>query len=110
MKEIEQLTDWISETRQERLLHPKSGDHFKTRLAYLYGTRFYTVKVGRKWVMLRSNTHIKRLTLTTFKELARKNWIADARSDAIFKYKEKTGNFKLPNQWWLKYGLSEKPT
>ena len=109
MKEIEQLTDWISETRQERLLNPKSGDHFRTRLAYLYGTRFYTVKVGRKWVMLRSNTHIKRLTLRTFKELARKNWIAEARSDAIFKYKEKTCNFKLPNQWWLKYGLSEKP-
>ena len=84
-KNIEQLVDNISETRQERLLHPKSGDHFKTRLAYLYGTRFYTVKVGRKWVMLRSNTHIKRLTLTTFKELARKNWIADARSDAVFK-------------------------
>ena len=109
-KNIEQLIDWISETRQERLLNPQSGDHFRTRLAFMYGTRFYTVKVGRKWVMLRSNTHIKRLTLTTFKELARKNWIADARSDAIFKYKEKTGNFKLPNQWWLKYGLSEKPT
>ena len=84
-KNIEQLTDWISETRQERLLNPKSGDHFRTRLAYLYGTRFYTVKVGRKWVMLRSNTHIKRLTLRTFKELARKNWIADARSDALFR-------------------------
>ena len=109
MKEIEQLTDWISETRQERLLNPKSGDHFRTRLAYLYGTRFYTVKVGRKWVMLRSNTHIKRLTLRTFKELARKNWIADARSDAVFKNKEKTDKFKLPNQWWLQYGLSEKP-
>jgi len=109
-KNIEQLIDWISETRQERLLNPQSGDHFRTRLAFMYGTRFYTIKVGRKWVMLRSNTHIKRLTLTTFKELARKNWIADARSDAIFKYKEKTGNFKLPNQWWLKYGLSEKPT
>ena len=109
MKEIEQLTDNISETRQERLLNPKSGDHFRTRLAYLYGTRFYTVKVGRKWVMLRSNTHIKRLTLRTFKELARKNWIADAKSDAIFNNQERTGNFKLPNQWWLKYGLSEKP-
>jgi len=108
-KNIEQLIDWISETRQERLLNPKSGDHFRTRLAYLYGTRFYTVKVGRKWVMLRSNTHIKRLTLRTFKELARKNWIADAKSDAIFNNQERTGNFKLPNQWWLKYGLSEKP-
>tara|TARA_B100000745_G_scaffold182582_1_gene119599 strand:+ start:382 stop:720 length:339 start_codon:yes stop_codon:yes gene_type:complete len=108
-KNIEQLIDWISETRQERLLHPKSGDHFRTRLAFMYGTRFYTVKVGRKWVMLRSNTHIKRLTLTTFKELARKNWIADARSDAVFKNVDRTGNFKLPNQWWLKYGLSEKP-
>ena len=108
-KKIEELTDNISETRQERLLNPKSGDHFRTRLAYLYGTRFYTVKVGRKWVMLRSNTHIKRLTLRTFKELARKNWIADAKSDAIFNNKERTGNFKLPNQWWLKYGLSEKP-
>ena len=109
MKEVEQLIDNISETRQERLLNPKSGDHFRTRLAYLYGTRFYTVKVGRKWVMLRSNTHIKRLTLRTFKELARKNWIADAKSDAIFNNQERTGNFKLPNQWWLKYGLSEKP-
>ena len=108
-KNIEQLIDNISETRQERLLNPKSGDHFRTRLAYLYGTRFYTVKLGRKWVMLRSNTHIKRLTLRTFKELARKNWIADAKSDAIFNNKERTGNFKLPNQWWLKYGLSEKP-
>jgi len=37
---MEELIDWISDTRQERLLHPKSGDHFKTRLAYLYGTRF----------------------------------------------------------------------
>ena len=109
-KNIEQLIDNISETRQERLLNPKSGDHFRTRLAYLYGTRFYTVKVGRKWVMLRSNTHIKRLTLRTFKELARKNWIADAKSDAIFNNQERTGNFKLPNQWWLKYGLFEKPT
>ena len=108
-KNIEQLIDNISETRQERWLNPKSGDHFRTRLAYLYGTRFYTVKVGRKWVMLRSNTHIKRLTLRTFKELARKNWIADAKSDAIFNNQERTGNFKLPNQWWLKYGLSEKP-
>ena len=106
---MEELIDNISETRQERLLNPKSGDHFRTRLAYLYGTRFYTVKVGRKWVMLRSNTHIKRLTLRTFKELARKNWIADAKSDAIFNNQERTGNFKLPNQWWLKYGLSEKP-
>ena len=109
MNSSEQLIDNISETRQERLLNPKSGDHFRTRLAYLYGTRFYTVKVGRKWVMLRSNTHIKRLTLRTFKELARKNWIADAKSDAIFNNQERTGNFKLPNQWWLKYGLSEKP-
>ena len=109
MKEIEQLTDWISETRQERLLNPQSGDHFRTRLAYLYGTRFYTVKVGRKWVMLRSNAHIKRLPLIVFKELARKNWIADASSDALFKNKEKTGKFKLPRQWWLQYGLSEKP-
>ena len=109
MKEIEQLTDWISETRQERLLNPKSGDHFRTRLAYLYGTRFYTVKVGRKWVMLRSNAHIKRLPLIVFKELARKNWIADAKSDALFNNKEKTEKFKLPRQWWLQYGLSEKP-
>jgi len=109
LKEIEQLTDWISETRQERLLNPQSGDHFRTRLAYLYGTRFYTVKVGRKWVMLRSNAHIKRLPLIVFKELARKNWIADASSDALFKNKEKTGKFKLPRQWWLQYGLSEKP-
>ena len=108
-KNIEQLIDNISETRQERLLNPKSGDHFRTSLAFMYGTRFYTVKVGRKWVMLRSNTHIKRLTLRTFKELARKNWIADAKSDAIFNNQERTGNFKLPNQWWLKYGLSEKP-
>ena len=65
---MEELLDNISDTRQERLLNPQSGDHFRTRLAYLYGTRFYTVKVGRKWVMLRSNTHIKRLTLRTFKE------------------------------------------
>ena len=106
---MEELIDNISETRQERLLNPQSGDHFRTRLAFMYGTRFYTVKVGRKWVMLRSNTHIKRLTLTTFKELARKNWIADARSNAVFKNKEKTGKFKLPNQWWLQYGFSEKP-
>ena len=106
---MEQLIDWISDTRQELLLNPKSGDYFYTRLAFIYGTRFYSVKVGRKWVMLRSNTHIKRLTLRTFKELARKNWIADARSDALFKNQAKTGKFKLPNQWWLKYGLTEKP-
>ena len=108
-KKIEELTDNISEPRQERLLNPKSGDHFRTRLAYLNGTRIYTVKVGRKWVMLRSDAHIKRMPIRTFKALARKNWIADARSDALFKNVERTGNFKLPNQWWLKYGLSEKP-
>ena len=108
-KKIEELTDNISETRQERLLNPKSGDHFRTRLAYMYGTRFYTVKIGRKWVMLISNTHIKRKTIRTFKALSRKNWVADARSDALFNNVERTGNFKLPNQWWLKYGLSEKP-
>ena len=59
--------------------------------------------------MLRSNTHIKRLSLRVFQELAKKNWIADAKSDAVFKNYEKTGNFKLPKQWWLKYGLSAKP-
>ena len=106
-KNIEQLIDWISETRQERLLNPQSGDHFRTRLAYLYGTRFYTVKVGRKWVMLRSNAHIKRLSLIVFKALAKKNWIADASSDAVFTNYEKTGKFKLPRQWWLQYGLSK---
>ena len=106
---MEELIDWISDTRQERLLNPKSGDYFYTRLAFIYDTRFYSVKVGRKWVMLRSNTHIKRLTLRTFKELARKNWIADVRSDALVKNQAKPGKFKLPNQWLLKYCLTEKP-
>ena len=106
---MEELLEKISLERQERLLNPQMSDHYKTFLFGKYGHRIYTVKVGRKWVMLRSNTHIKRLTLTTFKELARKNWIADARSDAVFKNVDRTGNFKLPNQWWLQYGLSEKP-
>ena len=44
---MEELIDWISDTRQERLLNPKSGDYFYTRLAFIYGTRFYSVKVGR---------------------------------------------------------------
>ena len=39
----------------------------------------------------------------------KKNWIADASSDAVFTNYEKNGNFKLPRQWWLQYGLSEKP-
>ena len=38
---MEELIDWISDTRQERLLNPKSGDYFYTRLAFIYGTRFW---------------------------------------------------------------------
>ena len=106
---VEILKDMVAKTRQERLLNPQVSDHFLTILAFTYGSRFYEVKVGRKWVHLKSNAHKKRLSIEAFKTLARKNWIADAKTDAIFKNLERTGKFKLPNKWWLEYGFDEKP-
>ena len=63
-----ELLEKISPERQERLLNPQMSDHYKTFLFGKYGHRIYTVKVGRKWVMLRSNNHRARISLDKFIE------------------------------------------
>ena len=102
-KNIEQLIDWISETRQERLLNPQSGDHFRTRLAFMYGTRFYTVKVGRKWVMLRSNNHRARISLDKFRTIAFVQWRRDVEYHTYNPYK------KRKREWYRAYGFDKNP-
>jgi len=64
---MENLIEKISETRQERLLNPQMSDHFKTFFQGKYGVKIYDIKVGRKWVYIRSNSHRARLTWRSLK-------------------------------------------
>ena len=77
---MEILIDKISETRQERLLNPQMSDHYRTWFQGKYGMKLYDIKVGRKWVFIRSKSHRARLPLAKFKTQAFVQWHCDARS------------------------------
>ena len=69
-----------------------------------YGYRLYTIKIGRKWVMLRSNNHRARITLDKYKTLAFREWRESALSDAL-----KLNNNIKPKSWWTAYGFDKNP-
>ena len=66
---MEILLDTISPERQERLLNPQMSDHFRTFFIGKHGHRIYEIKIGRKWVTMRSNNHRTRISLDAFKTL-----------------------------------------
>ena len=110
---MENLLEKVSPERQEKLLNPQVSDHYITHLTFNHGYRIYEIKVGRKWVFLKTTykaTHNprKRISLAKFIILARLNWLDDVRGHALFYNKDK-GKMVLPRQWWLNYGFTEKP-
>tara|TARA_R110002012_G_scaffold16855_1_gene64307 strand:- start:12 stop:365 length:354 start_codon:yes stop_codon:yes gene_type:complete len=104
MKPIENLLEPISLERQERFLNPQMSDHFKTFICGKYGYRLYTIKIGRKWVMMRSNNHRARIALNKYKTLAFREWRESALSDTL-----KLNNNIKPREWWVDYGFTSNP-
>jgi len=104
MKPIEDLLEPISPERQERLLNPRMSDHFKTFMCGKYGYRLYTIKIGRKWVTMRSNNHRARISLDKYKTIAFKEWKESAISDTL-----KLNNNTKPKGWWSDYGFDRNP-
>lgn len=106
---MENLVNAISETRMERLLNPKMSDHFYTNFHGKYGFRGYEIKVGRKWVTMRSNAHRVRMSLDNFKVHAFLQWRRDSMTDASCKVYNETGKYARPNAWWKEYGFTSNP-
>ena len=101
---MEELLERISPERQERLLNPQMSDHYKTFLFGKYGYRIYTVKVGRKWVMLRSNNHRARISLDKFRTIAFDQWRRDVESH-VFEPSTK----RKKREWYRAYGFDKNP-
>ena len=106
---MENLIENCSETRMERLLNPKMSDHYQTLFFGKYGTRLYEVKVGRKWVTMKSNNHKARLPLSKFKVHAFLEWRKASMTDASTKTYAETGRYARPNAWWKEYGFTSNP-
>jgi len=106
---LENLIEKISETRCERLLNPQMSDHFKTFFQGKYGMKIYDIKVGRKWVYIRSNSHRARLPLAKFKTQAFVQWHCDARTHASSETYRETGKYKRSRGWWKNYGFESNP-
>ena len=104
MKQIEDLLEPISLKRQERFLDPKMSDYFRTYICGKYGYRLYTIKIGRKWVTMKSNNHRARITLAKYKTLAFREWRESAISDTL-----KLNNNIKPREWWTAYGFTSNP-
>ena len=100
---MEELLEKISLERQERLLNPQMSDHYKTFLFGKYGYRIYTVKVGRKWVMLRSNNHRARISLDKFRTIAFVQWRRDVEFHTYNSSK------KRKREWYRAYGFDKNP-
>ena len=100
---MEELLEKISLERQERLLNPQMSDHYKTFLFGKYGHRIYTVKVGRKWVMLRSNNHRARISLDKFRTIAFVQWSRDVEFHTYNSSK------KRKREWYRAYGFDKNP-
>lgn len=100
---LEILIDKISETRQERLLNPQMSDHFRTFFMGKYGNRVYEIKIGRKWVTMRSNSHRARISIQKFRTLAFVQWRRDVESHTF------VPNQKRKREWYKDYGFTKKP-
>ena len=106
---LENLINKISETRGERLLNPKTSDHYETMFSGKYGVKIYEIKVGRKWVHIRSKSHRARLALAKFKTQAFVQWHCDARTHASSETYAETGKYKKKQGWWKNYGFESNP-
>ena len=106
---MENLIESVSEKRMERLNNPQMSDHYQTLFFGKYGTRLYEVKVGRKWVTMRSNSHRVRMSLSKFKVHAFLQWRKDSMTDASCKVYDETGNYLKPRNWWKDYGFKSNP-
>ena len=100
---MEILLETISKERQERLLKPQMSDHFKTFFFGKFGWRIYDIKIGRKWVTMRSNNHRARMSLDKFKTLAFVQWRRDCES---FTY---TPSQKRKREWYKDFGFTQHP-
>ena len=106
---LEILINKISETRQERLLNPQMSDHYRTWFQGKYGMKLYDIKVGRKWVFLRSKSHRAKLSLAKFKTQAFVQWHCDARTHASSETYAETGKYQKSRGWWKNYGFESNP-
>lgn len=106
---MEILLENVSEAKRERLLNPQMSDHFQTFMFGKFGRRLYTIKVGRKWVFMKSNSHRARLPLAKFKQLAFLEWRKCARLQASVEAMETNGNYKRKRGWWKAFGFETNP-
>ena len=95
----------ISLERQNFLLNPQNRDKFETFLYHTYGRRLYKISVGYKWVYLRSRLHTQRMRFNKFQELAKSNWIRNAKTDASYQNYLVKRTYKRPKGWEKNYGL-----
>ena len=100
---MENLIETISLERQERLLNPQMSDHFRTFFMGKYGNRVYEIKIGRKWVTMRSNSHRARISIQKFRTLAFVQWRRDVESHTF------VPNQKRKREWYKDYGFTKKP-
>ncbi len=100
---MELLIDTISPERQERLLNPLMSDHFKTFFMGKFGHRLYEIKIGRKWVTLRSNNHRARISLDAFITKAFVQWRRDCESVTF------VPNKKRKREWYKEFGFEQQP-
>ena len=100
---MEKLHEKISPERQERLLNPQMSDHFETFFIGKFGNRLYQIKIGRKWVTMRSNCHKARISIEKFKTLAFVQWRRDVESYTF------VPNEKRKREWYKDYGFTKKP-
>ena len=101
------LLEDISESRQEKLLNPKMSDHYQTFFYGKYGRGLYEIKVGRKWVTMKSKSHKARMSLAKFEVHAFLEWKRCAESDACVLGSHK--GYKKPRNWWKEYGFGSNP-
>jgi hypothetical protein len=100
---MEELLEKISPKRQERFLNPRMSDYYKTFFFGKYGYRMYTIKVGRKWVVLRSNSHRARISLERFKTIAFVQWRRDVEAHTF------NPSGKRKREWYKDYGFYKNP-
>jgi len=100
---MENLIETISLERQERLLNPQMSDHFRTFFMGKFGHRIYEIKIGRKWVTLRSNNHRTRISLDAFKTKAFVQWRRDCESFTFIPSK------KRKREWYKEFGFFQNP-
>jgi len=99
----------INYDKMERLLNPKMSDHYQMQFYGKYGQRIYTIKVGRKWVFMRSNSHRVRMPLEKFKVHAFLQWKREAMTHASSISYMETGKYSRPKGWWKHYGFNSNP-